>query len=87
MSSEEKLDYSMKLMALVLGLTVKSVKVERGREGIVRLKGKFFDGGKKLGRAEKKRLKLKAGDARSYHRIVEEALKAFNTRQSHKADA
>jgi hypothetical protein len=53
MSSEEKLDYSMKLMALVLGLAVKSVKAEWGKQGIARLKGKFFEGGKKLGRAEK----------------------------------
>jgi len=80
MSSEEKLDYSMKLMALVLGLAVKSVKAEWGQQGIARLKRRFFEGGKELGRAEKKRLKLKGGDARSYHPIVGEALKAFNIR-------
>jgi len=80
MSSEEKLDYSMKLMALVLGLAVKSVKAEWGQQGIARLKRRFFDSGKKLGRAEKKRLKLKRGDARSYDPVVGEALKAFNIR-------
>ena len=72
----------MKLMALVLGLAVKSVKAEWGREGIARLRRRFFEVGKKLGRAEKKRLKLKAGNAGSYHPIVGEALKTFNIKQS-----
>ena len=79
MSSELKLDYSMKLMALLLGL-VKSVKAEWGQKGIARLRRRFFEGGKALGRAGKKRLKLRGGDARSYHPIVGEALKAFNIR-------
>jgi len=80
MSSEEKLDYSMKLMALVLGLAVKSVKTDWGREGIRRLKRRFYEAGKDIGRAEKKRLRLKGRDARGYHPIVGEALKAFNIR-------
>ena len=80
MSWDDKLDYSMKLMALVLGLAVKSVKADWGQEGISRLKREFFEAGKKLGREEKKRLKLREADARSYHPIVAEALKAFNIR-------
>lgn len=70
----------MKLMALVLGLAVKSVKADWGKKGISRLKRRFFEAGKDLGRAEKKRLKLKGGDARSYHPIVGEALNAFKIR-------
>lgn len=80
MSSEQKLDYSMKLMALVLGMAVKSVKADWGKQGIARLRRAFFAAGKNLGRAEKKRLKLKRGTAKSYHPIVEEALKAFMIR-------
>lgn len=80
MSSGAKLDYSMKLMALVLGVAVKAVKAEWGQRGIARLKRRFFEAGKNLGRAERKRLRLKRGDARSYHPIVGEALRAFNIR-------
>jgi len=76
-SSKEKLDYSMRLMALVLGLAVKSVKEYRGKEGISRLKQTFAKAGMDLGRAEKRRLKL-SRNAKGLHRIEEEALKAFN---------
>jgi len=79
-SSEKKLDYSMSLLALLLGLAVKSVKANWGKAGIRRLKRTFFEAGKDLGRAEKKRLKLKRLDATSYHPIVAEALKTFNIR-------
>jgi len=79
MSSKEKLDYSMKLMALVLGLAVKSVKEERGKEGVSRLKQTFTKAGMDIGRAEQRRLKL-GRHAKSLHRIEEEALKAFNIR-------
>jgi len=78
MTPKEKLDYSMKTMALVLSLAVKSVKEEGGEKGVSRLKQTFFDAGMNLGRAEQRRLKLRGRAARSYHRIVEEALKAFN---------
>jgi len=80
MSAEQKLDYSMKLMALVLGMAVKSVKADWGQKGTSRLRRTFLEAGKKLGAAEKKRLKLKSGNAKTYHPIVEEALKAFNIR-------
>jgi len=78
MTPKEKLDYSMKTMALVLSLAVKSVKQDMGEEGISRLKQTFFEAGMDLGRAEQRRLKLRGRNAKSYHRIVEEALKAFN---------
>jgi len=78
MTPKEKLDYSMKTMALVLSLAVKSVRQDTGEEGISCLKQTFFEAGMDLGRAEQRRLKLRGGDAKSYHRIVEEALKAFN---------
>jgi len=78
MTPKEKLDYSMKTMALVLSLAVKSVKEEGGEKGVSRLKQTFFDAGMNLGRVEQRRLKLRGRAARSYHRIVEEALKAFN---------
>lgn len=80
MSWDEKVDYSMKLMALVLGLAVKSVKADWGQKGIGRLKREFFEAGKRLGRAEKKRLRLRGADARTYQPILAEALKAFNIR-------
>jgi len=77
MSSKEKLDYSMRLMALVLGLAVKSVKEYRGKEGVSRLKQAFAKAGIDIGRAEQKRLGL-GRNAKGLHRIEEEALKVFN---------
>lgn len=78
MSSKDKLEYSMATLGLLFGLAVKSVKENYGEDGIANLRKTFNQAGRDLGKSAVERLKIKDKGPKGYHRIVEEALKAFD---------
>lgn len=76
----ERLEYCMSLLGSVLSLAVKSVRENYGEEGLKNMRQTFREGGVDLGRNEAKRLKTGKADAKTYHLIVNEALKAFGVK-------
>jgi len=77
MSSKDKLQYSMATLGASFRLAVKSVKENYGEEGVSNLRKTFYQAGIELGEDAVKRLKIKDKGTQAYHRIVEEALEAF----------
>lgn len=77
---KEKVQYSMSILGLVLSLAVKAVKESFGEEGLKKLRETFRQAGVELGKRETERLKLKNKDAKAYHQVVSEALKAFDVK-------
>lgn len=68
----------MSTLGLVLSIAVKSVKENYGKEGFTKLREAFRQAGVELGKSEADRLKIENRDAKAYHQIVNEALKAFD---------
>ena len=76
--SEEKVAYALDLYTLLYSTAVRVLKEKFGNKAIFSLKEELFERGKELAKQEIERLGIKEMNARGYHRIVEEALKAFN---------
>lgn len=70
--------YCLSTLGLVLRLAVKSVEQNYGANGFKKLGETFRQAGIELGKNEVARLKIKENDATAYHKIVSEALKAFD---------
>jgi len=75
---KEKMEYCLSTLGLVLRLATKSVKENYGEEGLEKLRRTFRQAGLELGNSETNRLKIKENNAIAYHKIVSEALKAFD---------
>ncbi|MEM2704207.1 MAG: L-2-amino-thiazoline-4-carboxylic acid hydrolase [Candidatus Bathyarchaeia archaeon] len=77
---KEKIEYGLSTLGLVLRLAVKAVKENYGEQGLKKLSEAFQQAGMELGKNEMARLKIKENDAVAYHKIVGEALKAFDVK-------
>jgi len=80
MSPKDKLEYGMATLGSVLRLAVRSMKENYGEEGLSKLRNTFHEAGMRLGEDEVERLKIQDKGGKAYHRIINEALEAFEVK-------